>query len=95
MKQNSPIAIYHPHERFPWLAANILELEPKADLQHGTFFITNKEFEVRVTGNCFYLWKIQGFGKFAVDIYKKIKERHLACGDLEILFSFCQFFLRK
>ena len=95
MEQNSPIVLYHPHERLPWLAPNVSGLEPKVDLQHGTFFITNEEFEVRVNGNCFYLWNIQGFGKLAVDNYKKIKERHLACGDLEMFVQFLSIFFKK
>lgn len=70
-----------------------LELEPKVDLQHGTFFITNEEFKVGVNGICFYLWKIQAFAKFAVDNYKK--KRHLVCGDLEMFSWFLSIFLRK
>ena len=38
----------HPRERLPHTAPEILNSKPNSDWQHGRFFITNKEFEMRV-----------------------------------------------
>ena len=38
----------HPRERVPLVALEILNSKPNVNLQHRRFFITNKEFEMRV-----------------------------------------------
>ena len=48
----------HPRERLPHAAREILNSIPNVDLQHGRFFITNEEFEMRVNVICFQFWKI-------------------------------------
>ena len=95
MAENHSIIIHHPRDGLPQLAPEILQVEPKIHLQHGWFFITVKEFKARVSGICFYLWKIQAFAKFAVDNFKKINESHLVQGDLEMFVEFLSFFFKK
>ena len=43
----------HSRERLPLFAPKILESNPKVGLQHGRFFITNEEFDLRVNAICF------------------------------------------
>ena len=96
MAENHFIINHHSRDGLPQLAPEILQVEPKIHLQHGSFFITVEEFKARVSGIYFYLWKIQAFAKFAVDNFKKINESHLVQGDLEMFVDFFFFFfLRK
>ena len=77
MAQNPLVALCHPRERLPQPAPQILQTEPKIDLQHGRFYISVEEFESRVSCICFQLCKIQAFAKFETENYRKIKERRL------------------
>lgn len=72
-----------------------MQVEPKIDLQQGRFFITTEEFEARVNGICFHFWKILAFAKFVVENFKRIKERHLAQGKLEMFVEFLSIFYIK
>ena len=62
-------------------APQVLESNPKIDLQLGRFFITHKEFNLQVNAICIQFW-IQTFAKFVKENHRKIKERHLVYGDL-------------
>ena len=72
----------HPRERLRHTAPAVLNSKPNVDLQHGRFFISNEEFEMRVNVICFQFWKIYSFAKFVHDNYRKINDRHLVCSDL-------------
>ena len=80
MAQNLLVALRHPRGRLPQPAPQILQTEPKIDLQQGRFYISVEEFESRVSCICFQLWKIQAFPNFVTENYRKIKERHLVFG---------------
>ena len=95
MAQNPLVALCHPRERLPQPAPQILQTEPKIDLQHGRFYITVEEFESRMSCACFQLWKIQAFAEFVTENYRKIKERHLLSGDLDLFLEFISIFLNK
>ena len=84
-QNNLPV---HPRERLPLVALEILNSKPNVHLQHRRFFITNKEFEMRVNVICFQFWKIQSFAKFVCDNHQKVKDRHLVFGDLHMLADF-------
>ena len=64
-------------------------------MQHGRFFITNEEFEMKVNVICFQFWKIQSFAKFAYDNHRKIKDRHSIFGDLHMSADFLSMFLTR
>ena len=95
MAQNSLVALRHPRERLPQPAPQILHTEPKINLQHGRFYISAEEFELRVSCICFQLWKIQKFAKFVTKNYRKIKERQLVFEDLDMFVEFFSIFLTK
>ena len=44
---------------------------------------------------CCELWKIKEFEKFAVGNFRKIKERHLVHGDIQIFVEFLSISLEK
>ena len=44
---------------------------------------------------CCELWKIKEFEKFAVGNFRKIKERHLVHGDIQIFVEFLSVSLEK
>ena len=48
MAENLPAVLRHPRERLPSTVPQILDSDPKINLQHGRFFITVEEFETRV-----------------------------------------------
>ena len=89
MAQNPLVALRHPRERLPQPVPQILQTEPKIDLQHGRFYITLEEFESRAT------WKIQAIAKFVTENDRKIKKRHLVSGDLDMFLEFISIFLNK
>ena len=95
MAQNPLVAFRHPRERLPQPTPQILQTEPKIDLQHGRFYITVEEFESRMSCVCFQLWKIQAFAKFVTENYRKIKEKHLLSEDLDLFVEFISIFLNK
>ena len=95
MAQNLLVAPRHHRERQPELALQILQTEPKIDLQHGRFFISVEEFESRVSCICFQLCKIQAFAKFETENYRKIKERRLVSRDVDMFLKFISIFLNK
>ena len=84
-----------PRERLPTVVPQILGPDSKVDLQHGRFFITNEEFELRIDAICVQFWKIQPFSKSACDKCQRIKERHFVCGNLLIFSEFLLMFLMK
>ena len=92
VQNNLPV---HPRERLPLIAPEIFNSKPNVNLQHGRFFITNEEFEMKVNVICFQLLKIQSFAKFAYDNHRKIKDRHLVFGDLHIFADFLSMFLTR
>ena len=67
-----------PRERLPKSAPQVLDSSPRLDLHFGRFFITEKEFDLRLKAACFKFWKIQAFSKFVTDNHQKIREKHLA-----------------
>ena len=91
-KNNLPV---HPRDRLPSVALHNLGPDSKVDLHHGRFFITNKEFELRINAICLQLRKIQVLSKFVCNNYHRIKERHFICGDLFIFSEFLMIFLTK
>ena len=95
MAQNPLVALRHPRERVPQPAPQILETEPKIDLQHGRFSISVEEFEPRVSCVCFKLSKIQAFARFVTENYGKIKKKHLVFGDLDMFVEFVSILLTK
>ena len=95
MAQNLLVALRHPRERLPQPAPHILQTEPKIDLQQGRFYISVEEFESRVSYICSQLWKIQAFPNFVTENYRKIKERHLVFGDLDMFVELVSVFLTK
>ena len=95
MAQNPLVALRHPRERLPQPAPQILQTEPKIDLQHGRFYITLEEFKSRATCIRFQLWKIQAIAKFVTENDREIKKRHLVSGDLDMFLEFISIFLNK
>ena len=89
-RNNLPV---HPRERLGTVPPQILGPDSKLDLQHGRFFITNQEFELRIDAICFQFWKIQAFSNFGCDNHNRIKERHFVCGNLFRCFEFLSLFL--
>ena len=71
MAQNPLVALRHPREKLPQPTPQILQNEPKIDLQHGRFYISVEKFESRVISICFELRKIQAFAKSVTENYRK------------------------
>ena len=86
---------FHPRERLPHIAPQVLDSSPKVDLQFGRFFVTEEEFDMRLNAICFQFWKIQAFAKFVKDNHHKIRERHLVYGDLAMFSDFLSMFLTQ
>ena len=81
-------SILHPQDRLPKEALRI-------NLEQGRFFISVKEFEARLNKICCELWKIKQFAKFAVENFKKIEERRLVHGDIQVFVDFLSIFIKK
>ena len=80
--------ILHLRDRLPKIA-------PRINLELGRFFISTEEFNARVNEICCELWRIKKFAKFAVGNFRKLKERHLEHGDIQIFVDFLSVFLEK